>query len=244
MLTSASSTSPRARVRPAALMALAVVAYALAAWAVTPGFYDGIAPVQPYRWVSPPSQFKSSNQPPLAGHAAFKVGGGGQVNPGSASTEDGQACFSFQQGTFVAPAGGAPVSVDISPQPTAPNPGSVHIATNVYCVTSSSALAPGKDALVTLQYSAQLTAPSDVYRFQPGGGWQKIGNAGSAAPYFIAARTNTLGCFAAGYVPSGTKSSGSGLSLPIVAGLAVGVVVLAGIPLVLLRRRGEEEEEA
>lgn len=229
--------------KPLAVLALAVVAYALAAWAVTPGFYDGIAPVQPYRWVSPPAQFRASNQPPLSGHSTFKVGTGGLVNPGSASTEDGQASFSFQQGALTPPAGAAPVTIDIAPRTAAaPNPGSVHMATNVYCITSTSPLAPGKEAIVTLQFSAQLTAPSDVYRFQEGGTWQKIGNAGASAPYFIAARTTALGCFAAGYVPS-AKSTGPGISLPIVAALALGVVVLAGIPLMVLRRRGQEEEE-
>jgi hypothetical protein len=225
------------------LLALAVVAYALAAWAVTPGFYDGIAPVAPYRWVSPPAQFRASNQAPLNGHATFKVGSSGQVNPGSATTEDGQASFSFTQGTFAAPAGGAPVTVDIATQATFPNPGNVHIATNVYCVTSSSTLTPGKEAIVTLQFSPALAAPSDVYRFQPGGGWTKIGNAGAAAPYFVAARSNALGCFAAGYVPNGSRTAATGVSLPVVAALAIGVVVLAGVPLVLLRRRGVEEEE-
>ncbi|HXM58905.1 MAG TPA: hypothetical protein VOB72_26125 [Candidatus Dormibacteraeota bacterium] len=226
------------------MLAFAVVAYALAAWAVTPGFYDGIAPVAPYRWVSPPAQFRASNQPALNGHATFKVGAGGLVNPGSATTQDGQASLSFTQGTFAAPAGAAPVTIDIATRPTFPSPGNVHIATNVYCVTSSSPMTPGKDALVTLQFSPALAAPSDVYRFQEGGGWVKIGNAGAAAPYFIAARTNALGCFAAGYVPSsGRTTAGTGISLPIVAALAIGVVVLAGVPLVLLRRRGAEEEE-
>jgi len=228
--------------RVPAVLALAVVAYALAAWAVTPGFYDGIAPVAPYRWLKPPAQFKASNQPPLPGHASFKTGPTGAVNPGSASTEDGQASFSFQQGTFAPPAGGAPVTVDIAVQPNAPDPGKVHIATNVYCVTSSAPLTAGKQAVVTLQFSAQLAAPSDVYRFQQGGQWQKIGNAGAAAPYFIAATTDQLGCFAAGYVPS-AKSTGLGVSLPVVAALAVGVVVLAGIPLMVMRRRGADEEE-
>ena len=43
--------------KAAVLLALAAAGYAVAAWAVAPGFYDGIGPVQPYNWVSPPPEF-------------------------------------------------------------------------------------------------------------------------------------------------------------------------------------------
>ena len=230
----------RATRRRAALLALVAIAYAAAAWSVAPGFYDGIAPPAPYRWVSPPPQFRSSNKAPLSGHATVKVNGG-RVDPGSVFTQDGQAAISFSAGAFVTPAGGAPVTIDIQPQATFPDPGETHIATNVYCITSTSPIGPGKEALVTLQYSAGLPAPGDVYAFQDGGAWQKIGNTGSAAPYYIAARTSTVGCFAGGYPKNAGQAQGArlgGQSLPIIVALAILVVVLAGIPLAVLRRRG------
>jgi hypothetical protein len=235
-----------------ALLALAAVAYALAAWAVTPGFYDGIAPPQPYRWVSPPPQFRASNQAPLNGHGSARVATNGQVDPGSVFTQDGQAAIAFVPGAFVAPADRAPVTVDLKPASDFPDPGAVHLATNVYCITSTSPLASGKDALITLQYSDQLPAPSDIYEYQGSGPWQKIGSTGSAAPFFIAARTTSLGCFAGGYpanasrTAQGTTVSG-GQTLPIIVALAILVVVVAGIPLAVLRRRGQgdgEEEDA
>ena len=218
--------------------------YVLAAWAVAPGFYDGIAPPQPYRWVSPPPQLRSGNQPPAGGRGTAKVGTQGVVDPGNVFTQDGQAAVSFLPGSFTAPSGNAPVTIDIEPQVSFPNPSGFRIVTNVYCITSSSPEVAGKDPLVTLQYSTQVTAPSDVYQYQPGGAWRKIGSTGSAAPFYIAARTGTLGCFAAGYVPGSAPAADSGAStLPVVAGLAIAVVVLAGIPLLVLRRRGEEDEE-
>jgi hypothetical protein len=243
--------------QPLAVLVLAVVAYALAAWSVAPGFYDGIAPPQPYRWVSPPSQFRSSNQPPLSGHATFRVATNGVVDPGSVFTQDGQAALSFVPGTFQAPADRSPVAIDIKPQPTFPDTGRVQLVTNVYCFTSTSPLLSGRDPLVTLQFSSQVAQPADVYGYQGGGPWRKIGNTGSAAPYYIAARITALGCFAAGSERSAEASgsagssgasgasgaSGPGQALPIVAVLAVAIVVLAGIPLLVLRRRGADEDD-
>jgi hypothetical protein len=231
------------RPRPLLLLASAVVAYALAAWAVAPGFYDGIAPPQPYRWVSPPPALRSTNQPPLPGHGTVKVGTQGVVDPGNVFTQDGQAALSFLPGSFVTPAGNVPVTVDIQPQTTYPSPTGFLIATNVYCFTSSSPLVADKNPLVTLQYAASTSAPTDVYQYVPGGVWRKLGSSGSAAPFYIAARADSLGCFAGGYAPGHPGSGGSGpVTLPVVAGIAVGVVVLAGIPLLVLRRRGLEED--
>ncbi len=232
----------------ATLLAAAVVAYAAAAWAVAPGFYDGIAPPQPYRWVSPPPQFRSSNQQPLSGHQAVRVASNGKVDPGSVFTQDGQAAISFVPGAFVAPSNGSPVTIDVKPQTTFPDPGGTHLSTNAYCVTSTSPLAAGQQVLVTLQFSDQLPAPSDVYEYQADGPWQKIGSTGSAAPYYISARSSALGCYAAGY-PANAKQAAQGArvsggqTVPIVVALAILVVVLAGIPLAVLRRRGEQEDE-
>ena len=231
-----------------ALLALAVVAYALAAWAVAPGFYDGIAPPQPYRWVSPPPQFRATNQAPLSGHGTARVASNGQVDPGSVFTQDGQASIAFVPGAFAVPADRSPVTFDLKPVSEFPDPGGVHLATNVYCITSSSPLVAGKDVLVTLQYSDQLPAPSDVYEYLGSGPWRKIGSTGSAAPFFIAVRTTSLGCFAGGYpanaagTAQGPTVSG-GQALPIIVALAILVVVLAGIPLAVLRRRGGDDDD-
>jgi hypothetical protein len=234
--------------RRASVLALAVFAYAVAAWSVAPGFYDGIAPPQPYRWVSPPPQFANNNQPPENGHATVKVGTNGVVDPGSVFTQDGQAALSFVAGAFVPPADRSPVAIDIKTQASFPDPGAVHIATNVYCITSTSALAQGKDVLVTLQYSGNLPAPSDIYEYQNGGAWQKIGSTGSAAPYYVAARSTALGCYAGGYPANARQTSqgatvGGGQTLPIVVALVILIVVLAGIPLAVMRRRASDEDE-
>jgi len=231
-----------------AILAAAVVAYALAAWAAAPGFYDGIAPPQPYRWVSPPPQFRSGNQQPLSGHATVRVGTNGKVDPATVFTQDGQAAVAATPGAFVAPPDRSPVTVDIKPQAAFPDPGGLRLSTNVYCVTASSPLGAGQQMLVTLQYSDQLPAPSDVYQYQADGPWQKIGNTGSAAPFYLSARAGALGCFAAAYPANASQAAqgprvSGGQTVPIVVALAILVVVLAGIPLAVLRRRGSDEEE-
>lgn len=228
-------------------MALAATAYAIAAWSVTPGFFDGIAPPSPYRWVSPPAQFKSSNQQPLSGHGSTSVAPNGVVNPGTAFTQDGQASVSFVPGAFVAPPGGSAVNIDIKPVETFPNASGLTFQTNVYCFTSSSPLASGKDVLITLRYSNGVPAPTSVYASQGSGPWRNLGSTGSAAPFTISARSTFLGCFAAGY-PANLQHSaqgarvGGGQALPVIVALAILLVVLAGIPLAVLRRRGQHED--
>lgn len=225
----------------AALLAAAAGAYAAAAWAVAPGFYDGIAPPQPYRWVSQP----------LSGHQVIRVGTNGKVDPASVFTQDGQASVAFAPGVIVTPPDRSPVTIEIKPQVQFPDPGQTHISTNVYCVTSSSPLAEGQQVLVTLQFASELPAPSDVYEYQGSGPWRKIGNTGAAAPFYISARSSALGCYAAGYPANAGEGAqgvqvGGGQTLPTVVAFAILVVLLAGIPLAVLRRRrgggGDAEE--
>ena len=225
------------------LLALAAGLYVAAGWTVAPGFYDGFGPQAPYRWVSPPPQFEQANQPPLSGQGMVRVNASGTVDPGSVFTQDGQASISFVPGALQAPADRSPVSITIRPVASFPDPGNVHLATNVYCYSASSSLAPGKDVLITLTFSDQLPAPSTVYEYQGSGPWQNIGSTGTAAPFSISARATKIGCFAAGYPANASQTArgvrvGGGQTLPIVIAAAVLIVVLAGIPLALLRRRG------
>jgi hypothetical protein len=148
----------------------------------------------------------------------------------------------------VTPADRSPVTIDIKPVATYPDPGPVHLATNVYCYTSSAPVAAGKDLLVTLQFSDQMPAPSDVYESRSDGPWQKLGNSGTAQPYFIAVRATSLGCFAGGYPANvrqnaGGPQIGGGQTLPILVALAILIVVLAGVPLAVMRRRGQADED-
>ena len=239
--------------RRAALLAAAVIAYMVAAWMVAPGFYDGFGPQQPYNWTCPPPQ-AGANQKPSSGHVDIKIIGG-VSDANSAFTNDGQIVVGFLPGAFAA-TGKTTISVDITPLPTcAPNsspaagaPG-IRFVTNVYHVTASAPLV--KPANVVLLYSNLLPAPSDIYlAADPDGPWKSIGTAREAMPFTITTTTRSLGYFAAGYPQTSTASGalrvGGGQVLPIVVALLIAVVLLAGLPLAVLRRRrgrGEAQEE-
>jgi hypothetical protein len=233
-----------------ALFGAAAAAYAIAAWAVAPGFFDGFAPPEPYRWEHPPAGVKTNPGPPLSGHATLSVRNG-QVDPGSVFTGETQpqASASFLPGSFAVPGGGAGVTLDIRPVAAGyPSLNGLSCGTNVYLFTSSVPLQ--KEAVVTLRYSDAVPAPSDIYRApQSGGGWTRIGSTGANAAFYISARTSELGYFAACYSSTAAASAagprvGNGnQTLPIIVALAIVLVLLGGIPLAMIRRRGSGTEE-
>lgn len=231
-------------------IALAAAAYVLAAWAVRPGFFDGSAPTEPYRFVSPPPALAHMNQPPLPGHGTLRVNPAtNQVDPGSVFTSENQpqASLSVLPASFPPPAGKAAVSIDIKPSASFPATTGLQCQTNVYLITASAPLE--KEALVTLRFSDAVPAPSDVYRApENGGGWTRIGSTGASSPFYISARTTELGYFA-GCFPANAAATasgprvGGGQTLPIIVALAILLVVLGGIPLALMRRRGADQRE-
>lgn len=233
--------------RPALLLAAAAAGYAVAAWLVAPGFYDGVAPQQPYNWVSPPPQFKAGNKAPESGSATVKAGRNGLVDPGTAFTADGQASLSFVPGSFDPPPAAGAVTITLKPVADFPAAGGLRFATNVYLITASEPLT--KEALITLRYSDQLPAPSDIYLATEGGStWTRVGSTGQAAPFNISARIKSLGYFVAAY-PAGKQAAagpriGGGQTLPILTAAAILIVVLAGVPLAVIRRRQRPDPEA
>ena len=234
--------------RGAALLGLAAAAYAIAAWSVQPGFFDGLQTAVPYHWVSPPPGVRNGGTP-SPGHLAIKVTANGLSEPGTAFTTDvqPQAELSFLPGTFQAPADRSNISLDIRPVSSYPSLGSLKCVSNVYLFTSSQPMI--KEGLVTLKYSDQTPAPTDIYRApEKGGGWTDLGSNGQTSYYFISARTTELGYFVA-CLGSGTNVStgprvGGNQALPVIVALTIVLVVLGGVPLALLRRRGNREPTA
>lgn len=237
----------RARLPAALLLGLAAAAYALAAWSVRPGFYDGLAPPSPYRWVSPPPSLAAGNQQPLRGHAVIPVVGG-ESAAFTTYTSDGQVILSFVPGAFQVSPGQTGVTVKIEPEATYPPPTGFTPATNVYLVTTDAPLV--KAALIQLTYAAGVAAPSYLYGMpQSGGSWKNLGASQVSQQYTISTRTSFVGYFVAGYTkggarPPGGVTVGGGQFLPIVIAAIIVLFLLAGIPLALMRRgRGEEEDE-
>ncbi len=232
-----------------ALLAAAGALYTVAALAAPPGFFDGFSPQQPYRWVKPPSCCVHNNQPPLPGHLAVKVGTNGQTDPGTAFTNEPmpQASLSFLPGAFDDP-DRQPVTIDITPEAGYPDMGGLQCATNVYQTSKPLKL----EALITLRYSDQVPAPSDIWMApESGGAWVKVGSTGVSSPFYISARTKQLGYLAGCYPPGSSPRPGSsgptlggGQTLPIIVALAILLVLLGGIPLAVMRRRAGEDRAA
>ena len=228
------------------LVGSAAGAYVLASWAVAPGFYDCCATAPIYNWVCPPPGLTAGNLPPKSGQALINVIGG-VSDAASAITDDGQIAVGFVPGAFDG-TGKSTISVTITPVSPCPQPVGLRFATNAYLVVATAQLV--KSANVTMDYSGNVPSPSDVYHASaPASAWTSIGAAATAQPYTINTSTKQLGYFAAGYSAGAISSGGASQLLPIaVAVLIIGVLV-AGIPLALVRRRRvaeglEESEEA
>ena len=220
------------------LLANAACLYLVAAWTVAPGFYDGFTPPQPYNWTSPPPQAVAGNQQPRSGHLEIKVLGG-VSDANSAFTDDGQIVIGFLPGAFDA-TGKTTITVDIKPESVFPPPDGLHFATNVYLITADAPLV--KDANLVLRYSDLVPAPSHVYTAtDPNGPWKNIGASAESQPFTVQTTTKQLGYFAAGYPAGATSSSSSPFSklLPIAVALLIVGVLVAGIPLAMVRRRRE-----
>lgn len=219
------------------LLATAAIVYVLAAWMVAPGFYDGFGPPQPYNWTCPPPQ-AGANTKPTSGHADIKVVKG-KSEASSAFDNDGQIVIGFLPDSFDV-TGKTSVSVDVTPLDTCPQPPGVRVVTNVYKITAD---APLKQAAqVTLRYSNLEPDPDAIYRTDDLNTiWQSIGKADQAQPFTVTTKTSALGYFAAGYrsaPPSpGVVTVGGGQVLPIIAAVLIVVVVMAGLPLAIVRRR-------
>ena len=229
--------------RRAALLATAVVAYAVAAWMVAPGFYDGFTPQQPYNWVCPPLHI-SGNQQPTSGHLVIQVING-VSDANSAFTDDGQVVVGFLPGAFDA-TGKTTITVDIKPVSPCPKPPGLTFATNAYLITADAPLK--MKAGLVMRYSDIVPAPSNVYYAASADGpWTGIGVSSEAQPFTVNTQIDKFGYYAAGYPTSSVSHSGaSSQILPIAIAVLIVAVLVAGIPLAIIRRRrpaGEPEED-
>ena len=225
--------------RRIALVASAAAVYLVAAWMVAPGFYDGFTPQQPYHFVCPPIHY-GGNQPPTSGHLDIKVIGG-VSDANVAFTDDAQVLIDFLPGAFDV-TGKTSVSVDIKPVSPCPKPPGLTFATNAYVITAGAPLV--KKATLVMRFSDLIPAPGNIYRADsPDGPWTSIPVQSQAQPFTIDATIDKFGYYAAGY-PSNAVSHGGPNSqiLPIaIAVLIIGVLV-ASVPLAIVRRRGAARE--
>ena len=221
--------------RRAWLLAVAAIAYICAAWSVAPGFYDGFTPPQPYNFVCPPPQAGANSQP-SPGQLTIKIINGSS-DPNTAFTDDGQLLIGFLPGAFDI-TGKTEVHVTITPVTPCPKPAGLHFSTNTYKITADARLV--KSANLVMRYSNLVTDPSYVFRAQSlDGPWTQLQVQQQAQLWTISTQTNQLGYFAAGF-PSNAISTGGTSNqqvLPIIVAVLIVAVLLAGVPLTILRRR-------
>jgi hypothetical protein len=216
------------------LVMSAAIAYLVAAWMVAPGFYDGFAPQQPYNWVCPPIHI-TGNKPALSGHLEIKVING-VSDAQSAFTDDGQVVIGFLPGAFDA-TGKTVITVDIKPVSPCPKPAGTTFATNAYVITADAPLV--KKANLVMRYSDIVPAPSNVYyALSADGPWTGIGALSEAQPFTIDTTIDKFGYYAAGYPTSSVSHGGANSQLlPIAIAILIVGVLVAGIPLAIMRRR-------
>jgi hypothetical protein len=223
-------------VKSLGLLASAAVAYLLAAWMVAPGFYDGFTPQQPYNWVCPPPQ-AGSNQSPNSGHQVIKVVGAVSDANSAFTDPDTQVVLGFNFGVFDS-TGKTSIMVDIKPVSPCPKPSGLTFATNTYLIRADAPLV--KKASLVMRFSDLVPAPSTVYyATSPDGPWTSIGALSQAQPFTIDTTIDKFGYYAAGYPSSAVSRSPGGSSqlLPIAIAVLIIVVILAGFPLAIIRRR-------
>lgn len=228
-------------------MALAVTLYFVAAWMVRPGFYDGIQPSQPYNFVCPPPMpGADSGVKPSSGHLDIKVING-ISDANSAFTDDGQAIIGFLPGAFDA-TDKAGVSVDITPVSPCPKPNGLQFVTNTYLISADAPLQ--KSASLVLTYSDVQLDPSYVYYApSPDGPWTNLGSAPQVQFWTIepASPPTRLGYFAAGFPSNAiSRNSVSSQLLPAAVAILIVGVLVAGVPLAVMRRRqleGDADDE-
>jgi hypothetical protein len=218
------------------LLGAAAAAYLLAAWMVAPGFYDGFTPQQPYNWVCPPVHI-GQNIAPSSGHLDIKVIDG-VSDANSAFTNDGQVVVGFLPGAFDS-TGKTTISVDIQPVSPCPKPAGLQFVTNTYLITANARLL--KSANLVFRYSELVPAPSEFYRAASvDGPWTQV-RGSDGAPFTLQTTINEFGYYAAGYSSNSSRASGirigGGQLLPIAVTVLIVGVLVAGIPLAIMRRR-------
>jgi hypothetical protein len=254
------------RIRPEARIALGaglviVIAYAvLGAWSgsVSPlargPLLDGLGPTN-YRWVSPPPELASTNQPPSSGRFDLPLdeqGTGSQV----AFTSDSQVTVVIDEGSVGPAQGQRSVQLLIEPLDPAdlPAPGDgLAVFGNAYELSAT--YRPSGDRVRGLDLPVQviLTYPAtstlhanrhDMLYSPDGAAWQTLPATDSPGLQQIEAAVPGLGFVMVAGVPAPTTPSpaatGSAGTPPIAVALlvAAGVVLVIGLGLLIRSRNG------
>jgi hypothetical protein len=122
---------------------------------------DGLGPLAPYRWVTPPPELADTNQPPSSGRFDVTLGAQGS-EPATFVLSDNQATFILPEGVFRAKAGQIQVRLRVDPVDPAtlgPPPSGTTVFGNAYRLRAS--YQPSGEPVT------ELRAPIDAYLVYP-----------------------------------------------------------------------------
>jgi hypothetical protein len=227
---------------------LASLAALLTAWVLAPAavpVYDGLAnPDEPYRYVDPPADAKTTKQPTVA-RQAVGVRDGTNVTQFANSAETGpQVSVYVPAGSLEVPSGVTSIELTATPKaPSAPLPTDGTIVGNVYDIAATAGgqtlevVGTGKEA-PTLQFRAPTAKqPGPVFEHRTPAGWVqsrtiRVGND------FYQTSAEGLGEWALVELSDTGERSGGGGGVNVgllVAGIAV-LVAAGGVLAIRLRR--------
>ncbi len=224
-----------------ALAPLAVglgLAFAAAEMAPLPGppLYDGVVPVEAYRWLVPPPGEHGGAQ---GASQVLAVSGGTSPLVAVATPElTPQAQLFAAPGALTLPPGTTSITVSITPVEAASLPGDGHIAGNVYRMTIVNQAGMPATALPSASVSVVLRAPDPTttdatVSLLKGGSWQALKtDAAGLGATFLAVVTE-FGDFAltqAGPAGSGGPGASAAPSGPVAGGAATPAPSGAGGP--------------
>ena len=211
-------------------------------YVVTPGavpIYDGVSqPDEPYRYVSPPTGAKST---PAATSAIGRspVAAGESTSGLTLATSETGPQFSLYLPRFGLKTAGPSVQVKVTPKAPTDQPAGARLDGNVYEVAFVAPTGPAtltaKAALATLYLRATTSrqpGPVMEHRSGPGQPWKALQTSRGGLDVYVSSLVGA-GDYALAF-PSRTTSGGGFPVLPVALG--AGVVVLAGVVLVLRRR--------
>lgn len=208
-----------------------------------PALFNGLPlPQAPYRYVNPPPDLASSNQPPGSGQVTLPVQNG-QVPGGGVQTSDGQVLVYFGLGGLGASSGAQSVTVRIDPvtDPPAPPAGS-QIRGNVYRV-SATEKPSGAEATVVHGYNITMRYPPGPFKqlqFYDGTNWHSLRTTTVSGNPYAGATPTALGQVAA-TAPAGAGGESLFTTLARLVesyGLLAFIIVFGGIAVAQeIRRR-------
>lgn len=217
--------------------------YLVAVWAVMRPvpvriLYEGMAPLPPYRWVTPPPDLAAGNETPRPWNGLIEFHANGSV-PMSFATGDGQIIAVFRQGTVTPRSGETSVRVTLTPLDPATlgrAPEGLRFDGNAYRVEavyagSGETAATRLPVTIVLRYARHATA---LLRFD-GSTWTGLSATSVPESMQIFATSERLGAFvAAGPPQTRAVSPWWAYAASAVLLLLAGLVLLRG-----RRRRGD-----